>query len=218
MKFRRDSFMIYHYNRQKMKISYSTMPNMKRIIAGHNRKILNPENQLKREDCDGKGGCKDKCIEEEKSCQTKQIIYQAELKYEEPHHSIPNQSAPVTKKYIGLSKNKFRERYNHHKWSFSNEDNNPFNPAGRKDKAQNTTLSSHIWKLKKKRIEFNMRWRIINQAPVYSKESGSCQLCQEEKYQIMFADRTESLNKRTEIFSKCRHREEHLLGNLLKTK
>ena len=29
-------------------------------------------------------------------------IYQAELKYEEPHHSIPNQSAPVTKKYIGL--------------------------------------------------------------------------------------------------------------------
>ena len=58
-----------------MKISYSTMPNMKRIIAGHNKKILNPENQLKREDCDGKGGCKDKCIEEERSCQTKQVIY-----------------------------------------------------------------------------------------------------------------------------------------------
>ena len=96
-----------------------------------------------------------------------------------------------TKKYIGLSKNKFRERYNHHKWSFSIEDNNPFNSAGRKDKAQNTTLSSHIWKLKKKRLEFDMKWRIINQAPAYSKESGSCQLCLEEKYQIMFADKSE---------------------------
>ena len=37
----------------------------------------------------------------------KQVIYEAELKYEEPHHSIPNQSAPVTKKYIGTVKEQF---------------------------------------------------------------------------------------------------------------
>ena len=92
--FKRDSFLNYHYNRQKMKISYSTMPNMKKIIAGHNRRTLNPEKKLKSEDCDGKGGCKERCIEEKKICQTKQVIYEAELKYEEPHHSIPNQSAP----------------------------------------------------------------------------------------------------------------------------
>ena len=113
-----------------------------------------------------------------------------------------------------MTSKKLRERYNHHHWSFTNERNNPFNPpAERNDKLQNTSLSAHIWKLKSRRIGYDIKWKIIKQAPVYSKKSGGCNLCLEEKTSIMFANKKESLNKRTEIMQKCRHREDHLLKN-----
>ena len=36
-------------------------------------------------------------------------------------------------------------------WTFSNERNNPFNtPADRNNTLQNTSLSAHIWKLKRR--------------------------------------------------------------------
>ena len=140
--------------------------------------------------------------------QSRFSIYQASLQYEAPHTSIPAQRIPKFKSYTGLTKNSLRDRFNHHHWSFTNERNNPFNPPSeRNDKLQNTSLSTHIWKLKRRRI----KWRIIKQASVYSKESGGGNLCLEEKTTIMFADEKTSLNKRTEIMQKCRHREEHLL-------
>ena len=50
-----------------------------------------------------------------------------------------------------------------------------------------------------RKIEYDIKWGIAKQAPVYSKESGGCQLCLEEKTFIMYADKERSLNKRTEI-------------------
>ena len=213
--FKGDGFLGYHFNRQKVKISYSTMPNMKRIITGHNRRMTDPEEGLKLENCDRKGNCKDQCFEEGGKCQSRCTVYQASLQYEEPHSSIPAIKIPVSKIYTGLSGNKLRERYNHHHWTFSNQKNNPFNQdlAGRNANLQNTTLSTHIWKLKQRKIDYDIKWRIAKQAPVYSKESGGCQLCLEEKTFIMYADKEKSLNKRTEIMQKCRHREDHLLKN-----
>ena len=210
--FKDDDFLGYHFNRQKMKISYSTMPNMKRIITGHNRRLTDPKEEIKLEDCDKRGNCRDECFEERAKCQSRCSIYQASLQYETPHTSIPALRIPKFKVYTGLTKNTLRERVNHHNWTFTNERNNPFNPpAERNSKLQNTSLSTHVWKLKRRRIQYNLKWRIIKQASVYSKESGGCNLCLEEKTAIMFADEKTSLNKRTEIMQKCRHREEHLL-------
>ena len=48
-----------------------------------------------------------------------------------------------------------------------------------------------------RKIEYDIKWRIAKQASVYSKESGGCQLCLEEKTFIMYADKEKSLNKRT---------------------
>ena len=79
------------------------------------------------------------------------------------------------------------------------------------DEEQQAPKHFSVWKLKRRRIQYNLKWRIIKQASVYSKESGGCNLCLEEKTAIMFADEKTSLNKRTEIMQKCRHREEHLL-------
>ena len=195
-------------------LGYSTMPNMKKIITGHNRKLSDPEEEIKLKDCDRKGNCRDECFEVNEKCQSRCCIYQASLQYETPHSSIPALKIPTKKIYTGLSRNTLRERFNHHHWTFTNERNNPFNPpAERNVKLQNTSLSAHIWKLKSKGIEFDTEWKIIRQAPVYNKESGRCNLCLEEKTSIMYADKKKSLNKRTEIMQKCRHREDHLLKN-----
>ena len=212
--FKDDDFLGYHFNRQKVKISYSTMPNMKKIITSHNRRLTDPKEEIELKDCDRKGKCRDECFEVREKCQSRCTIYQARRQYETPHASIPALKIPKKKVYTGLTSNKLRERYNHHHWTFTNEKNNPFNPpAERNDKLQNTSLSTHIWKLKNRRIEYDIKWNIIKQAPVYSKESGGCNLCLEEKTSIMFADKKTSLNKRTEIMQKCRHREDHLLKN-----
>ena len=212
--FKDDDFLGYHFNRQKIKISYSTMPNIKRIITSHNRRLINPKEELELIDCDKKGRCKDECFEERKKCQSRCSIYQASLQYETPHASIPALKIPKSKVYTGLTSNKLKERFNHHHWTFTNERNNPFKPpADRNNSLQNTSLSTHIWKLKERKIEYKLKWNIIKQAPVYSKEAGGCSLCLEEKTQIMFADKRTSLNKRTEIMQKCRHREKHLLKN-----
>ena len=97
---------------------------------------------------------------------------------------------PKIKVNTGLTKNSLRDRFNHHHWSFTNERDNPFNPPSeRNNKLQNTSLSTHIWKLKRKRIQYNIKLTIIKQASVYSKESGGCNLCLEKKTAIMFADK-----------------------------
>ena len=125
--FKDDDFLGYHFNRQKVKISYSTMPNMKKIITGHNRRLSNPKEEIVLKDCDRKGKCKDDCFEEREKCQSRCCIYQASLQYETPHTSIPALKIPKEKVYTGLTSNKRRERYNHHHWTFTNERNNPFN-------------------------------------------------------------------------------------------
>ena len=82
--FKGDSFLGYHFNRQKVKISYSTMPNMKKIITGHNRRMTNPREEMKLEDCDRRGNCRVECFEEREKCQSRCTIYQASIKYSIP--------------------------------------------------------------------------------------------------------------------------------------
>ena len=71
-----------------------------------------------------------------------------------------------------------------------------------------TTLSSHIWKLKDKNINFNLKFSILKLSRSYSKEAKVCDLCLTEKMYIMFhnvylssdhTDHYSSLNKRSEI-------------------
>ena len=52
-----------------------------------------------------------------------------------------------------------------------------------------------------RKIEYDIKWGIAKQAPVYSKESGGCQLCLEEKTFIMYADNSILRKKRPENIS-----------------
>ena len=53
-------------------------------------------------------------------------------------------------------------------------------------KYQNETeLSKYVWKLKKKNSKFSITWKKISQATTKRRPSNQCNLCLEEKYQIL---------------------------------
>jgi hypothetical protein len=79
----------------------------------------------------------------------------------------------------------FKERYANHTSSFRHE----------KD-SNKTELSKHIWKLKENNQDYTIKWSILIHAISYTGGSKRCNLCLEDNL----------LNKRSEIFGKCRHK------------
>ena len=75
-------------------------------------------------------------------CRTKCVVYKARVTETTPNNQ---------EMYIGLTENKFKTRFNLHKSSFKLE-----------HKRTSTTLrsSDHVWKLKNKNINFNIKWEV----------------------------------------------------------
>ena len=126
------------------------------------------------------------------SCFTKSIVYKAEVTLKESQE---------VKQYIGMTANTFKERYNNHKKSFKN-------PLYQNE----TELSKYLWKLKETKKEFSVEWSVMKRAPSYSVGGKSCILCLEEKLCLLKADKNKTLNKRSEIFAKCRHMDKFQTG------
>ena len=95
--------------------------------------------------------------------------------------------------YIGVTANDFKTRYRNHLKSLRNE----------KYKHENE-LSKHFWNLKKENRQFSIRWA-IKQIPAGRNGKRNCTLCLEEKLMIMKGRSKNILNRRSEMFSKCRH-------------
>ena len=182
-------------NRNTVKVSYSTLPNVNQTISNHNKKILN-SNILKNKtdsnemhcNCRKKGTCP-----LNGHCLTQCVIYEAIVKTSNPATPTETQS------YIGLTENDFKTRYNAHTSSFKLE-----------HKRSATRLSEHIWDLKDKQRPFNIEWKIIAQPHRYDTSQKTCQLCLEEKIQILFRT-NHILNKRKELFNTCMHKRKFLL-------
>ena len=161
------------------------MPSMERIIQAENRKKLAAmSNDTKLDKSENCCNClrKNKCPLEGK-CKTESIVYKAEVS-----------SEGKTETYIGLTSTDFKARYGNHKNSFTN-------PA----KRHSTELSKYIWKLKDEKKDFNIKWNIMCKASTYNSNSKKCNLCLAEKYYIICHPEWASLNKRSELISKCRH-------------
>ena len=100
----------------------------------------------------------------------------------------------------------FKVRYRTHKKSFNK-------PTYSSD----TELSKYVRDLKDKKREYSIKWSILKRAAAYVHVPGGrrCNLCIEEKIEIMKSDKTNLLNKRSEFFeffAKCRHREKFSAG------
>ena len=171
---------------------YRCMPNLKKKISNHNFKILKSE-----ETNQPRSGCN--CTQAigpcpmDGNCLVDSLIYRADITDENSN----------TTSYTGLTSNTFKTRYYGHRQSFI------------KRELQNaTTLSSHIWDLKDKNINYNIKWRAVDRASSFNPITKKCRLCVKEKYYIIFQPEGAKLNNRSELYSTCRHRTKRLLANI----
>ena len=105
--------------------------------------------------------------------------------------------------YTGVTGNTFKERYNGHKSDIRHRKNR-----------HNSTLANHIWDLKDEGKDFDLDWSLIERGPSFNPITKKCRVCLKEKRNILYNRTGASLNKRSEIFSTCRHRKQKLLENV----
>ena len=124
-------------------------------------------------------------------CHQEAVIYQANVKHRN-----------IMKTYFGMTKNEFRTRFNGHNCSL----NNP------KYKTS-TELSTHVWKLKDAGIPHKIDWSIKTKGVPYQPGAKLCDLCLVEKTVIALANPETTLNSRSELLFKCKHKAKFCLSN-----
>jgi len=126
-------------------------------------------------------------------CLTTSIVYKAEVKAT---------GSDIEKNYIGLTEGTFKQRHYGHVSSFKNQ-----------KQEKSTGLSKYIWNRKRDGETCEVKWSIMRRAAPYSNRTKRCDLCLTEKLMISEAEKSSSLNKRSELVSKCRHENKYLLKN-----
>ena len=177
------------FNRNTVKLSYRRMPNMAQAVANHNSKLLS-ERAVEEPGCNCMGG-KHSCPVDGK-CGTAGVIYEA---------VVTEVTSGKKETYTGLTNRRFKDRLYEHTTSFNK----------RGDKK--TALSSHIWSLKDRGIQYDLSWRLKDRAATYNPATKSCRLCLKEKWHILYKADGATLNRRSEIFNSCMHKS-NLLSNL----
>ena len=129
----------------------------------------------------------------EGNCLVKGVIYRAEV--------VEDNETRNT--YTGLTGNSFKERYYCHTNSIRN-----------RNSEHSTTLSTHIWQLKDQNIDYRLKWKIVDRGRKFNPVNRKCNLCLKEKYYIIFQPDGATLNRKSELFSACRHRRQQLLENV----
>ena len=97
--------------------------------------------------------------------------------------------------YYGTSEGDFKTRYNNHRKSLRH-----------RECMNETELSKYVWNLTDHGLDNNLSWEIHKKASPHQSENVS----------IICADADTLLNKRTELISKCRHRDKFLLAYVKK--
>ena len=177
------------FNRNNVKIGYSCCPSMKRYIAAHNARILKnltpvPPNRTC--NCDSVSSCP-----LQGQCMIPSIVYKGVAR-----------SRDGAKEYIGQTMRTFKKRLSGHKHSFKNP-----------NRKNETTLSTYVWSLKEKGLDYTVDYTLIRPAEQYRRGDKACQLCLMEKTFIATNNHQDSLNKRSEILNPCLHKLPHRLDN-----
>ena len=139
------------FNRNKVKVSYSSMQNIKGIINNHNMNILHQNNEIKDEcNCRNKKYCPLgwKCL-------SPNIVYQGKLNSYQPSYN--------EKVYFGVAEKSFKDRFYNHTKSFTHE-----------DYANDTELSKEYWDIKRNNFIPKVTWSIVRECPPYSLSKRKC--------------------------------------------
>ena len=172
------------FNRNNVKVSYCTMPNMAAIISSHNARVSAPAPPAPLNDvsmCNCRSN--DPCPLDGK-CLTRNIVYKAPV-------TAPGKPLRY---YYGLSEPPFKQRYNGHNYTFRHS-----------SERSKTTLAGYIWELKDEEIDYSIKWEIHKKAAPYQCGARKCDLCLAEKIAIASGDPVKMLNSRSELISTCRH-------------
>ena len=182
--FPKDHQMHKIFNKNTVKVSYSCMNNISSILSTHNKNILNPKQRSFGYNCRNKDNCP---LDGE--CLTPNIIYRADITTDNDH-----------KYYYVTSEATFKHRHSNHTRDFKHV------------KYQHSTeLAKYIWQLKNNNFNYSIEWSKVHG---YA-NSLLCKLCLIEKYWIIkHFDDLNLLNKKSELISKCRHRNKILLMNV----
>ena len=176
------------FNRNNVKVSYSSLPNFKSVIIGHNKKILNKQEKISPCNCRNRISCPLKG-----SCQHKKFAYSSKVSTPDLRQNHPH--------YIVLTEHTFQDRLYKHNNSFKYE-----------SERNSLELSNFIWGKKKCKINVDLGWSIFDKAKSYSPPSKKCILCITEKYHVIFSTKN-LLDKRNEPVTKCRHENKFYLAN-----
>ena len=132
-----------------VKVSYSCINNMSKIIKAHNKKVaLKPHDQRPKCNCRKKGQCPT-----EENCLVNDVVYKCDL------------TRPLPKKvHLGLAEGEWKSHFYKHKLSFKH-----------KRYSTKTTLSSYMLHLKIVSSETpNLKWSVLRCVPPYSNISKKC--------------------------------------------
>ena len=177
------------FNRNTVKVSYSCMPDISTYIKSHNAKILTPPEANRDKRCNCR---KNTICPLQGNCMIDSVVYRGLIS--NPQKSETN--------YIGMTQNPFKDREREHRNSFTNT-----------KKKTSSKLAAHLWQEKDEgEPPSSVSWSIIDRAPAYRNGDKQCRLCLTEKYHIIFQP-FETINKRSEIVSKCRHENKFYLCN-----
>ena len=144
-----------------MKVSYSCQPNVEQTISSNNHRLMQlhrmkePTQESKLCNCRQKSSCP-----LDGKCLTKCVVYKA---------TVTETTSSNQETYIGLTVNEYT-RFNLHKSSYKLE-----------HKRTSTTPSDHVWKLKKKNINFNIKWEVVKRVKQFAPSNKVCGLCLQEK-------------------------------------
>ena len=106
--------------------------------------------------------------------------------------------------YYGSCEHEFKSRYNNHTYSFRHL-----------HKSSATELSKFYWSSVNRGFNPTVKWSIKKKSTPYQIGRRRCNLCLDEKFIILTTERDENLlNKRSEIISKCRHKNKFKLKNM----
>ena len=74
-------------------------------------------------------------------------------------------------------------------------------------------LSKEYWKAKQQNGTPRIKWKVLKKCHTYNQKKRQCTLCLNKKYEIACYKGENFLNKITEIFGTCRHRNKYKIKN-----
>ena len=178
-------------NKNNVKVNYSCMSNMASIISRHNKTLL--DKRAKSNYTIQFYNCRNKAnFPLEGRCCQSSVVYKAAIT-----------SGGAAKHYYRCSETEFKARFYNQNQSFKS-----------RQKSNSTELSKAVWRAKNASEDPSFKWSTIAHPAPYQPSARTCNLCLTEKLYILQADLSTTLNKKSELNSKCRHTNKFKLKNL----